>query len=76
MQNSSEDQFKKIMLERLAEENQKVKRLKSEIKSKFQEICNSKISKDAKREIVIELKSYLEYGEPWINNSSEIKDPT
>jgi hypothetical protein len=76
MQTSSEDQFKRVMLERLSEENQKVKKLKSEIKSKFQEICDSKLSKETKREIVIELKKYLEYGEPWINNSSEIKDPT
>ena len=76
MQTSSEDQFKRVMLERLSEENQKVKKLKSEIKSKFQEICDSKLSKETKREIVIELKNYLEYGEPWINNSSEIKDPT
>ena len=76
MQTSSEDQFKRVMLERLSEENQKVKKLKSEIKSKFQEICDSKLSKETKREIVIELKKYLEHGEPWINNSSEIKDPT
>lgn len=73
MQPSNEQQYKKIMMERLVEENQKVRKLKSEVQSKFYEICNSKISKESKIEILDELKKYFESGMTWINNSSEIK---
>lgn len=73
MQPSNEEQYKKVMMERVSEENQKVRKLKSDIESKFYEICNSKISKESKMEILNGLKKYLENGIPWINNSTEIK---
>lgn len=77
MQNSNKDQYQRVMMEKISEENQMVKRLKSDIESKCYQICSSKISKDSKRKIIKEILNYItNNSEPWINISTEYKSST
>lgn len=69
-----DEQFKRAMLEHIANESQMVNHSISEIKQKVQRICLSDLSKETKRKKIKEVLSYINnYSDSWIDSCKNIE---